>query len=158
MENNLYKDIRFSINSGNGETHCLVVNDKVHMAFVQNDDVTRFVGIASTEYFSRPMVPAKDVDLLIKGFNNRTRERNYFKLYCQFLSNEISEEEFDKEIEDNENTYVVDAPGQMEPDDICKAILLSDKLMDIKTTDDFSSTFGIDDASIDNYVKLIGNE
>jgi hypothetical protein len=40
--------------------------------------------------------------LLLKAVNNRTIERDYFKLYCEMLDSSITEEEFDKLIELNE--------------------------------------------------------
>lgn len=158
MENNSLIDIRICVNSESGKASAVVVNENLQMAYVKSNDVTWFAGTAKTEYFFRPMVSAKVLDLLIKGFNNRTRERNYFKLYCQLLSNEITDDEFDKEIEEKEDKYVVDVPGTVSPEDVCTAVCLSDRLMDIKTTEDFTSVFGIDDNSIEKYIKLIENE
>lgn len=158
MNNIPTQDIRFFVNQETGNASSYVVNGNIQMAIYHGNDVTRFAGIAKTKYFFRPMVPAEEVDLLVRGFNNRTRERNYFKLYCQLLSREITEEDFDREIEEHENLYVVEAPENAEPEEVCSAICLTERLIGIETTDDFTSVFGIDDKSIENYVKLIGDE
>ena len=73
MENNSLIDIRICVNSESGVASAVVVNENMQMTYERNNEVTRFAGIAKTEYFFRPMVPEKDLDLLIKGFNNRTR-------------------------------------------------------------------------------------
>lgn len=158
MKNYTIDDMKPAVNTETGATFNLVFNKDIQMAYVADNEVTRFAGIAKTEFFFRPMVPSKEVDLLVRGFNNRTRERNYFKLYCQLLNNEITDDEFDKEIEENEEFYVVDAGDSVLPEEVCAAVCLTDRLIGIETTDDFTSAFGIDDDSIKNYVKLIGDE
>ena len=97
----------------------------------------------------------KVYDLLIRGFNNRTRERNYYKLYCKFLEGEISEDEFDSEIEENEDRYVVAAPEDRDKETIFTAASICSELLDVNDTDEFSSVFSINEPSIRNYIKLL---
>ena len=35
------------------------------------------------------------IDMLVQAFNNRTRQRNYFRLYCDLLDGQLSDEDFD---------------------------------------------------------------
>lgn len=158
METPFRQEIRFFVDNNSGPAISYISNKNLKMFIVQNEDITEFAGVASTGYFRIPMVPARAVDLMVKAFNNRTRERNYFRLYCQMLSDEISEKEFDDEIDRNEDQYVVDAPTEASADDIYTATHLSNRLMGMHSTDDFSSMFGIDDTSINNYIKAIENE
>lgn len=159
MKMQMHQELKFFVDNNSGQTMSFISHDnKMHMVVVQDEEITQFAGVASTNFFRIPMVPARMVDLLVKAFNNRTRERNYFRLYCQLLGEEITDDEFDNEIGMNESLYVVEAPEKMSAEDVFIAMRLSDRMMDIRTTDDFSSVFGIDDSSIDNYVKAIGNE
>lgn len=53
------------------------------------------------------MNTAESIESLTRAVNNRTRERNYFRLYSEMLDGTISDEEFDRQIEDHEDLYVV---------------------------------------------------
>ena len=55
--------------------------------------------------------------MLVDAVNNRTRERNYYQLYSRMLDNEISEEEFDRAIDENPDEYVISndkVPSELE--------------------------------------------
>lgn len=69
-------------------------------------------------------------ELLINAVNNRTRQRNYFRLYCQLLENEITEKEFDKEIDDNEDEYVISNDTVYSENDIGLISKLKGKILD----------------------------
>lgn len=91
--------------------------------------------------------------LLIKAFNNRTRERNYFKLCCEMLDGDITEDDFDKEIEQNPDDYVVPAGDDDSVVNIQAAISLTNKLKGIKTTDDFASLFQFSENKINKCLE-----
>lgn len=124
----------------------------------QYQDKTAFLGVATNRLFNSRLVPECYLDLLLRAYSNRTRERNYFRLYCQLLDNEITDDEFDAEIDENPDKYVVKAPMKVNIGDVYCALNLSERMMDIDSTDDFASVFSIDDDSISNYVRVISNE
>lgn len=97
----------------------------------------------------------KIYELLVGAFNNRTRERNYYKLYTKLLEGEITEEQFDSEIEENEDKYVVTAPEDKDKETIFTAASICKDLLDVNDTDEFSSLFSINEPSIKNYIKLL---
>lgn len=81
------------------------------------------------------------VELLVRGINNRTRERNYFKKYCELLEGTISEGEFDKEVENHEDDYVVPTNQPTDREDIMIALDVSDKIKDVNYVEDLESLF-----------------
>lgn len=70
-------------------------------------------------------------ELLMRAVNNRTRERNYFRLYSSLLQGYISEEQFDKEIETKEDDYVISENMDADLTDINMALCLSEKIKDV---------------------------
>ena len=94
-------------------------------------------------------------DIIRKAFNNRTRERNYYRLYTSLLEGDISEDDFNSEIDANEDLYVIDCPKQTSKEDIFFSVCVSRGWMDMDTTDEFTSIFEIDSDSVDKYVKLL---
>jgi hypothetical protein len=88
----------------------------------------------------------KIINLLITGINNRTRERNYFNKYCELSSGDITNEEFDKEIEDNEDKYVCPIKQKIElsKEELTFLLDLKDKLIGIEYVDDIEDLFSID--------------
>ena len=98
--------------------------------------LTGFVGISSNfDFLSMP------VDLLRTAVNNRTRERNYFRLLSQYLSEELSADDFDKEIEQNEDKYVLCCDCEPTRAQFMMACYLSKGLLDVDSSDDFLSLF-----------------
>lgn len=97
--------------------------------------------------------PEKALNLLVTAVNNRTRERNYFKKYCELLDNEISEEDFDNEISENEDEYVVPAGIDAPTEDVQAALCLSPLLKGIDSTDDFISLFSFTDKSVERCIE-----
>lgn len=93
-----------------------------------------------TEYFTGEKM-SRVFNLLIKAVNNRTIERDYFKLYCEMLMGNISEEQFEKELDDNESAYVVDCEETPSVQDLKLAVHLSNYIKDVKTSEDLSSLF-----------------
>lgn len=121
---------------------------------INNGVYTAFVGMTVNEEKAYIMYsPEKALNLLVRAVNNRTRERNYFKKYCELLDNEISEEEFDNEISNNEDEYVVPAGVDAPTDDVQTALCLSQLLKGIGSTDDFMSLFSFTDKSVERYIE-----
>ncbi|MBD5369609.1 MAG: hypothetical protein HDR80_00460 [Bacteroides sp.] len=85
--------------------------------------------------------------------NNRTRERNYANLCLRLAEGEITEEEFDREIIENEDRYVITFQDAIPEENVCIAARLTDGLLDIETEDDFRELFSINTASI---IKALG--
>lgn len=100
-------------------------------------------------------IPNSVVDLLLKAVNNRTIERNYFRLYGELADGTITEEEFNREIEENESEYVL--VGDEEPNEqtLRMALILSQRIKDVKDTEDLSSLFSINSAKLDSYINKI---
>ncbi|MDE5875287.1 MAG: hypothetical protein K2H15_06530 [Muribaculaceae bacterium] len=107
----------------------------------QDNTKTTFMGVASNNTFLNAFPNNAIVDLLIKGFNNRTRERNYYRLYSSLLEGKISEEEFDNEIDDNPGEYVIPMDSTPSPMVTLEALKLSKYLMDIQSSSDFEAAF-----------------
>ena len=86
--------------------------------------------------------------MLIKAVNNRTRERNYFKKLVELFQNEITEDEFDREIEEHEDEYVVNTDEKPTREDIILACEVVKRIKDVKDVDDFSALFSFNQESI----------
>ena len=135
MDNN-YLGMKVVI-SGKAEIHYLPIDE----------EKTAVMGIFKNDAFKTPLVDSR-VELLIKAVNNRTKERNYFKKYIELLDEELSPEEFDKEIEENEDLYVVSQNDDASREEIWKAIELSPRLMDVNDVDDMANLFSFSEGSI----------
>lgn len=109
------------------------------------DPLRRMIGV----------VPNSVIELLIKAVNNRTVERNYFRLYGEMVDGTITEEEFEKEIAKNEREYVLS--GEEEPDErtLTTALLLSRRIKDVNDSEDLSSLFSFDSVKLDECLKKI---
>ena len=85
---------------------------------------------------------------MTRAVNNRTRERNYFKLYCEMLDGNITEEEFDKEIEEHEDKYIIKQDKDASIEDIEVALEVSPSLMSITSPDDMAEVFSFSEKSM----------
>lgn len=88
------------------------------------------------------------LDIMAIAVNNRTRERNYFKLYSTLLEQKISDEEFDKIIDENPDTYVQESYRDFSPLEIEVAKRASEKIMDVEDVSDLATLFSISNKSI----------
>ena len=133
----------------NLRTHLSIIdNENVKMLSVSDGDLTAFVGVADNKALNVVTSIDRMSQLLIRAVNNRTRERNYFRLYSQLLENEITDEEFDKEIEENEDDYVVSDNEDVDLNDIEVALSLRHYIKDVKDVDDMADLFSFSDKSI----------
>ena len=126
----------------------VIDNGDVKMLSVSNGVQTAFVGVAENKALNMVTSIDRMSQLLIRAVNNRTRERNYFRLYNQLLEKEITEEEFDKEIDEKEDEYVVSNNEEADKNDIEIALALCSYLKDVKDVDDMADLFSFNDASI----------
>lgn len=126
-------------------------SDGVSVVAASNEVYTSFVGIATNEGFNRNFND-EPVKLLITAVNNRTKERNYFQLLSKYLGNEITEDEFEKEIENNESIYVIDPSVNPTKSQLRNAAILSKSIIGIESIDDFMSLFSFSEESA---VKLL---
>lgn len=111
------------------------------MVAATSESTTMFVGVADNEVFFNSINTKESSELLLRAVNNRTRERNYFRLYCSLLEGNISDEEFDKEIEENENLYVIDANKTPTVSQLETAAALAPKILNVDSQDDFFDIF-----------------
>ncbi len=81
------------------------------------------------------------IEMLTTAVNNRTIERNYFKLYCELLDGSLSDEEFDALINQNEEDYIVSENIEPEPSQVSLALKLSKRIKDVKSINDLASLF-----------------
>lgn len=108
---------------------------------VSNERVTTFAGVVRNEVFFVDGINGNIKELLVTAVNNRTRERNYFKKYVELLEGTISDDEFDKAIEDNEDDYVI--PEDKEPtlEDVQCVLEMAPELKDVDSVEDLASLF-----------------
>lgn len=99
-------------------------------------------------------VPQNAIELLFQAVNNRTVERNYFRLYSQLLEGTISEEFFDQEIANNEDDYVIVTDKRPSLDDIRAALLLATRIKDIDSSTDLSTAFSFSPDETDHLLTL----
>ncbi len=89
------------------------------------------------------------IEMLTTAVNNRTIERNYFKLYCELLDGSLSDEEFDALINQNEEDYIVSENIEPEPSQVSLALKLSERIKDVKSINDLASLFSFNPKSIE---------
>lgn len=95
------------------------------------------------------------VDLLTRAVNNRTRQRNYFRLQNNLLEGLISEDDFYKEIEEKEDDYVVEEVETPTPERLRHALILSQGIKDVQNSEDLSFLFSFSSEATDHELKKI---
>ncbi len=120
------------------------VDNTITMAAISGQFHTAFVGMATNEAFFKEDSSAAKEELLVIAVNNRTRERNYFRLYSQLLDGEITEGDFNREIEENEDRYAVSTNMHLTREKLQLAAELSKGIMDVSDIDDFLTLYSID--------------
>ncbi|ERT60311.1 hypothetical protein HMPREF1254_0622 [Prevotella sp. BV3P1] len=122
-----------------------------HIVVQQRDTPSRFEAVVPTSTLQGIVTRIVHVDrlseLLIKAVNNRTRERNYFKKLVELFQGEVTEEEFDKAIEENEDDYVVTADGTPSREDLMLACEAAKQIKDVRDIDDFAALFSFNPES-----------
>ena len=127
-----------------------LIGTDTHMIASQCANVVAFTGVTSTERFETTIFGAVPVvNMLIEAVNNRTRERNYFRKYSELLEGIITDEEFDKELVDNEEEYVVSSHIKPSTEELTIALQLADRIKDVENTEDLASLFSFDSTHLD---------
>lgn len=130
------------------ESISVIDNANITM-FTVNDGVrTVFAGVADNNVIDMVFSLDRMSQLLIRAVNNRTRERNYFRKYTELLEGDITEEEFDREIEEHEDDYVVSNNEDADAEDIKIAMFLAQYLKDVDYADDMSDIFSFSNESV----------
>lgn len=89
--------------------------------------------------------------LLVKAVNNRTIERDYFRLYCDLLDGTLSEEEFDRTIEEHPNDYIIEENEEISTDTALLALNLAKHIKDVNSIEDLSSLFSFNQKQLISY-------
>lgn len=118
-----------------------------------NKDRVTFAGVANKARFFSISTADRLKELMTRAINNRTRERNYFKLYCDMLGGNITEDEFDKEIEQNEDKYIIKQDCDASIEDIEVALEVSPSIMDVKSPDDMAEIFSFSEKSMQKSIQ-----
>lgn len=118
-----------------------------------NKDRVAFAGIANKARFFNISTADRLKELMTRAINNRTRERNYFKLYCDMLGGNITEDEFDREIEQNEDKYIIKQDCDASIEDIEVALEVSPSIMDVKSPDDMAEIFSFSEKSMQKSIQ-----
>ena len=118
-----------------------------------NKDRVTFAGVANKARFFSISTADRLKDLMTRAINNRTRERNYFKLYCDMLGGNITEHEFDREIEQNEDKYIIKQDCDASIEDIEVALEVSPSIMDVKSPDDMAEIFSFSEKSMQKSIQ-----
>ena len=126
----------------------VIDSENIKMVSMSDGIHTAFVGVADNKAVNMVTSMDRMSQLLIRAVNNRTRERNYFKLCNQLLDKEITDEEFEKEIDENEDNYVLSNNEEADMNDIEVALSLCDYLKDVNDVDVMADLFSFSDNSI----------
>lgn len=118
-----------------------------------NKDRVTFAGVANKARFFSISTADRLKDLMTRAINNRTRERNYFKLYCDMLGGNITEDEFDRKIEQNEDKYIIKQDCDASIEDIEVALEVSPSIMDVKSPDDMAEIFSFSEKSMQKSIQ-----
>lgn len=118
-----------------------------------NKDRVTFAGVANKARFFSISTADRLKELMTRAINNRTRERNYFKLYSDMLGGNITEDEFDREIEQNEDKYIIKQDCDASIEDIEVALEVSPSIMDVKSPDDMAEIFSFSEKSMQKSIQ-----
>lgn len=95
------------------------------------------------------------MELLIRAVNNRTRQRNFFRLYNNMLEGIITEEVFYKTIEENEDDYVVEEIEVPTKERLGHALYISKSIKNVDNSEDLSTLFSFSSEVTDSELKMI---
>ena len=78
---------------------------------------------------------------LIQAINNRTRERNYFRLYSDLLEESITEEEFNAELQNNGDEYIIKLHHKPSREELLIALNAAKDIMEVSSIEDLRTVF-----------------
>ena len=122
----------------------------------KTQEMTYFVGFAKNDApLHRLVGDGEAYSLLIRAINNRTRERNYFRLYTELLDGTITDEEFDAELAKNEDKYVVSMDKPVTIDELHEMVALCKQVLDVTSSEDIASLFSLNPNELDLCYKKL---
>lgn len=125
---------------------------------VKDDNrLAAFVGAVKSESlqtFIRTLDGSRE-KMLVDAVNNRTRERNYYQLYSRLLENEITDDEFDRAIDENPDDYVVSTDKIPTEQEFHDAIVLADYIKGVSTSGDIETLFSFRGKEFNEYCKKL---
>ena len=121
----------------------------LRMMMASDGEVTAFSGVATNSFLTFQESHIDKVkDFLVRAVNNRTRERNFFKLYNELLERRITDDEVDKTIEDHEDDFVVSQDQNADLNDLRLALFLAADIKDVEDADDVAALFSFSHESL----------
>ena len=132
----------------NSITISTVVGNDMKITVATDGNYTAFAGVAKNNTFNIERSVDRVGELLVRAVNNRTRERNFFRLYADMLEQNITEEEYSRQLEECQDEYVLPLPVEADMTDIETAVQLSRHIKGVESMDDFQSLFSFSDGSI----------
>ena len=94
----------------NSITISTVVGNDMKITVATDGNYTAFAGVAKNNTFNIERSVDRVGELLVRAVNNRTRERNFFRLYADMLEQNITEEEYSRQLEECQDEYVLPLP------------------------------------------------
>lgn len=144
--------LNISSGSSNKEEIVTYSTDTLVVKTVEFNDMQYFYGMSKDKSFLNNLTGetfGRYIDLLFIALNNRTKELNYSRLYCDLLEGLITEEDFDEEIESNEDRYVMIGDIIPSDEDMCLLLNAASRLDDIVNSEDLATLFSFDSDSVD---------
>ena len=142
--------------AGDESFSVLYMDKDTQYVAVRNHEDTYFAGHTTKGVLSSWImgeVPQRIVDLAINAINNRTKERNFFRLGEKLALGEITEDEYDNTLLEHEDEYVIKCDIKPSELDMKYAVQLASRLMDVNDTDDLSVLFSFDESAIKHYLE-----
>ena len=119
------------------------------MVMASDGEHTAFSGVAKNSFLTLQDSPIDKVkEFLVRAVNNRTRERNFFKLYSKLLERKISDAEYDQEVAEHEDDYVVSQDFNADLNDLSLALFLASDIKDVEDADDVAALFSFSHESL----------
>lgn len=123
-----------------------IKGDGIEMRIARNEENTYFAGVAENEKFAHLMARSKMREkLLLDAVNNRTRERNYYILYSRLADGEITDEDFDRLLDENPDNYVVNTFISPSVEEFEEAWALSKQILNVESVGDVEILFSFDE-------------
>lgn len=133
-----------------------VAGSSTQMIVIKQDDEAFFTGKTKSVLMDRFLSGEQfesAYKLLLAAINNRTRERNFFRLSEQLASGEISENIYEAEIKNNEDEYVIRCDYHPSKEELLFAIKASSFIKDVQDDDDLSVLFSFDSNTVRGLLK-----
>ena len=135
------------------------VTDDLVVHMIRKDTHTYIAAAVANELMPKVICVLEGTreKMLVDAVNNRTRERNYYQLYSRLLENEISEEEFDREINEHPDDYVISTDKVPSEVEFNEALALADHIKGVETSGDIETLFSFRGDEFNEYCKKLLN-